>query len=273
MMDTIPDPEQKSSGENLSGSIWENIHLGWMDLSEIEPSDRIIRTAAFGSHKVFLGLQRIEGSSFWLHTLRCDTRPVRFDLVHALKACLPPGRNNIYAISSHQWFNSLLEVNGFTKRDEILQFGTYDLKPPEIRDGYQILPLSDEMIPEAFACETVFPPVWRLNSGEFSLAVRMSDWKAVISQNGQVIAYLLAAIQDDNCHINRLAVSLPFQNRGAASALIKYLYEFCENKGIKSFSVNTNGANNAAVSFYRNMNFVRQGQTYPVCSRSVQGRG
>lgn len=256
----------------IADSPRQNIHLGWMDLSEIEPSSRIIRIEETDHGKILLGLQHVGGSIYWLHSFCSPSEASAFDLSCALKACLPSGDNKIYAISSHFWFSELLEKNSFVKCDEILQFETGALRVPEVRTVFQILPLTGEQIREAFACETVFPPLWRLGSKEFVKAFQTSALKLFIMINGNFAGYLLADPDEDNCHINRLVIRQEHQNSGAATALLSAMTDVCRARNITRFSVNTNKNNTAAVNFYLHRNFSREGRTYPVYSRFIRIR-
>ena len=271
-MDPCAPSGQTDIDRLIADSPRQNIHLGWMDLSEIEPSSKIIRIEETDHGKILLGLQHVGGSIYWLHSFCCPSEASVYDLSGALKTCLPSGDNKIYAISSHLWFSELLEKNSFVKCDEILQYESGDLSVPKVQTGYQIRPLTGEQIREAFACETVFPPLWRLGSREFVKAFQTSSLNIFIGINGDFAGYLLADPDEDNCHINRLAVPQEYQNSGAATALLSAMAEECRARNITHFSVNTNKNNTAAVNFYLRRNFSREGRTYPVYGRYIHIR-
>ena len=261
---------QKEIDQLLTDSAWQNIHLGWMELSEIEPSARIIWSAEIDPGKILLGLQHVHESVYWLHTFCSTFRPAHLDLSSTLKACLPPDSYKLYAISSHNWFDSLLEKNGFMKCDEILEFETGSIAVPEPHTGFTLGSFSPSMIPDALAFEDAFPPLWRLDACEFDKAFRTSNWKKSLSDGGDLIGYLLADCAKDDCHINRLVIRREFQNAGAASGLLADLAEDCRKQNITRFSVNTNKNNIAAVGLYLRRGFVCRGQTYPVYFRYIQ---
>ena len=269
-MNPCTSPAQNDIDQLIADSAWQNIHLGWMELSEIDPADKIIRIGEFESDKILLGLQHVHDSVYWLHTFCSTFPPSDLDLSEALKACFPPSHYKLYAISSHKWFDSLLEKNGFMKCDEILQFETDSISVPQPRTDFMIEPFAESMITDAFAFEDVFPPLWRLDASEFDKAFRTSDWNNVIRMDGKLIGYLLADRTEDDCHINRLVVRQEFQNSGAASALLGCLAGDCRKQNITRFGVNTNKNNTAAVDFYLHRNFIRRGRIYLVYCRYLQ---
>ena len=116
-------------------------------------------------------------------------------------------------------------------------------------------------------CETSFPALWRLSSAELSLAIKASNYARMIKKGDSVLAFLLADHEPDDCHIDRIAVSQDYQNRGLASALIKQMATDMKDKGIYKFSVNTNHKNAAAVRFYKRLNFKITDDTIPVYHR------
>lgn len=254
----------------FEGSIYQNSHLGWLGLWDLYAADGSIWIDTFRHGNFLIGLQPCADSILWLHSFFADKIPGDYPLAHKIKELLPPGRHSVYTISSHSWFNKLLENNSFHKYDEIVELETTEINLPRRNapDGSFSFnySLSDSVIE---SCETVFPSLWRLNTAEADRAKETSSYKLAVVSNRQIIGCLLADFDDGNCHIQRISVFPAFQNRGAASFMIRQMVKDAEKNGITSFSVNTNRNNTTALHFYEHLNFSIQGKRYPVYNRYI----
>ena len=215
-----------------------------------------------------IGLQPSSSFIFWLHSFFAEKIPGEYPLAKTIKELLPPGRHSVYTISSHSWFYKLLEKNNFHKCDEIIEMETNGINIAAHGDFDSHFTLSEDLsISDVEACETIFPPLWRLKGPETDRAYQTSSYKLSVLANEQLIGCLLADFADENCHIQRISVFPEYQNRGAASLMIRQMVTDAKRSGIKSFSVNTNLNNADAVQFYEHLNFSVQGKVYPVYYR------
>ena len=257
--------EEKSAERIFSNSIYQNIYLGCLDLEELpESGGSIILDDAF-SGNVLLGFQPAAESIIWLHSFYSNRDPKGYDLAGALKHCGFIRPVSIYTISSHRWFSSLLQENGFRENDEILQFETADIRSPENVPAIHSVPFPMDRTEEVrIACEKAFPPLWRQNAVEFEQTCRISNYRRFIIDSCGICGYLLADITEDNCHIMRIAIDPEKQNRGLASALVKGLIRQSTEMGITNFSVNTNKNDLPALAFYDSLNFKKTGPVFPV---------
>lgn len=264
-------PAEKETVESLfEGSIYQNSHLGWIDLWGLYAADGSIWIDTFRHNNYLIGLQPSTASIFWLHSFYTDKIPGDYPLAHKIKALLPPGRHSVYTISSHSWFNKLLEKNNFYQCDEIIELETTEIIFP-IRytpdETYSVTDNISNSIIES--CEIIFPPLWRLSEAETERAVTTSSYRLAVLSNNQIIGCLLADFDDGNCHIQRISVFPDYQNRGAASFMIRQMVNDAKQNGITSFSVNTNRNNSTAVRFYEHLNFSVQRKHYPVYYRYI----
>ena len=253
-------------------SVYTNSHLGWFDWWEI-PRGNGSFWVDDSSKGYFIALQRSGSDTLWLHDFYAASAPEGYPLAKTLRSVLPSGRHSVYTISSHNWFSNLLKENGFSASDEIIQLETEDIFLPSLSYDSEINPFDTDLA--EMICntvETAFPPLWRFSLNELLYAWKCSNYKRIACCNGQPAGYLLADIQDDNAHIERIAVSSVFHHTGIGSSLLNCMIRDCLSKGIGKFGVNTNRKNASAVSLYKKMNFRITGKTYPVFHRNIYGK-
>ena len=246
-------------------SIYRNEHPGWFDIWNLPEINGSVFLDETEKYRALLGFQRISQSLMWLHSFFCDRIPSDYDLGSALRACGVPRGTAVYTISSHIWYAALLERFSFRKCDEIIQFETENIRIPSKGLSFDAVPFGHadaERVRDE--CEPAFPPLWQLHKREFSAACEWADLRLCIRHEGSIAGYILAEIVEGNCHISRLAVAGKYQHLGAASALVRNMIYFCRDKGISSFSVNTNSSNTAAAAFYDSLNLKQTGKTFPV---------
>ena len=264
-------PAERESVEFLfQNSIYQNNHLGWLDLWDLPAANGSIYLDTVRHSNFLIGLQPSSTSIFWLHSFLADKIPGEYPLPKKIKELLQTGRHSVYTISSHSWFNKLLEKNSFHKCDEIVEMETTEINF-SVHDNFENnYTLSDALsISDVEACEAIFPPLWRLNRAEADYAYSASSYKLAVLSNRRLIGCLLADFADDNCHIQRISVFPEHQNRGAASLMLRQMVADAKQSGIKNFSVNTNRNNANAVRFYEHLNFSVQGKRYPVYYRYI----
>lgn len=80
-----------------------------------------------------------------------------------------------------------------------------------------------------------------------------------IKRNEKVVAYISARIIIDEADINNVAVLPEFRKQGMAQKLVGALADYCENKGIKKFTLEVNANNTPAKNLYKKMGFVSFG--------------
>ncbi|MBR2302504.1 MAG: ribosomal protein S18-alanine N-acetyltransferase [Clostridia bacterium] len=80
-----------------------------------------------------------------------------------------------------------------------------------------------------------------------------------IKRNEKVVAYISARIIIDEADINNVAVLPEFRKQGMAQKLVDALAGYCENKGVKKFTLEVNANNTPAKNLYQKMGFVSFG--------------
>ena len=267
-MRIIDQSEVSQSIGLFDNSAYTNSHLGWIELENLISNHGSIWLDSIRNTKYLIAILPNKTNLYWLHSFYSTGRPESYPLTEKLKSCFSAGTMSVYTISSHNWFNSLLEYNGFRKCDEIIQMETADIHSNNIYTKFSFEVLTGNEIDNVYNhCESSFPSLWQLGKNELSIAINGANYARMIVNGNKAIAYLLADYESDNCHIERIAVSQDYQNQGVASSLIHQLIIDMESKCISKFSVNTNKNNSSAVSFYKKMNFAISGQIYPVYHR------
>ena len=264
-MKQITFTRENSAERIFSNSIYRNTHLGCLDPEDLPAAGGSIFLDESVSGTVLMGFQPAGENITWLHSFYCTKDPKEYDLARALKQCGFSGSLSVYTISSHRWYTSLLKENGFREKDEIIQFESADICPPDKFPVIHPVPFTVEQAEDVRkACEKAFPPLWRQNTAEFEKTCRISNYRRYITDSTGICGFLLADITEDNCHIMRIAIDPKHQNRGLASALTARLISHCTETGITNFSVNTNKNNLPAVAFYSSLNLKKTGDVFPV---------
>lgn len=254
----------------FSEALYQNTHLGWLEPWDLGSGNGGIFYDASFPKGVLIFLQPEYQNTVWLHSFFSNNDPDTYDLAAALKKCLVQGSFSLYAISSHNWYSDLLIKNGFRQCDRIIQMETDNIAPLSeisVTGQYQIEREDMDGLHES--CEPAFPPIWRLNKYELSLACREADYKMCIRRGGEYLGYIIASIEPDHCHIMRIAVNPAHLRQGIGIRMISSLLAECRRKDIRNFSVNTNEKNSAAVHLYQSLNLKTVGKTYPLFNRQI----
>ena len=256
-------------GKNLHG----NTHLGWLDIEELHNAGGSVYIDDPGSCRVMIAFQPIAENICWLHTFETKFSPENIELLSFLKSVLPAGRTSVYVISSHRWFDRILERSGFSKCDEIFEYECEKLSIRQYAASHvPFTPPANEWKEIYDHCEFAFPKVWRLGRYEFQKAVTDASFRNAIYIGQKPAGYLLAQLDNENCHILRIVVSDDHQRQGVGSALLTDLIKECERRNIRHYSVNTNINNRNAVDYYTRMGFRNIPGSYPVYHRFINVR-
>ena len=263
-------PSEKGAVEALfSDSIYQNRHLGWLDLWDLPGIGGSVRLFGDKSFQCLIAVQPVADKVCWLHSFYCSSRPSpELYFIRALKTFFTEGTTSVFTISSHRWYSDLLERNGFKQCDEIIEYETDRIMIPHADVSQITSPLPDSMITSVMEnCETAFPVLWRLSKKELETAFSDADYRQMIGDTDHIHAYIMADLSDRHCHILRLASNPGYQHQGFATGLVRRMVSDCEEKGITTFSVKKKKKNSAATDFYRALNFIQLEKVYPVYHR------
>jgi ribosomal protein S18 acetylase RimI-like enzyme len=109
-----------------------------------------------------------------------------------------------------------------------------------------------------------FDPLWQNPLETIRKAFAQAFYVTVAENDQGIIGYQLSTGGGQRAHLARLAVHPAVQGKGAGRALLSDLFRFITHAGISRLSVNTQSDNQASLSLYQRMGFLRTGEEYPV---------
>ena len=114
-----------------------------------------------------------------------------------------------------------------------------------------------------------FDPLWQNPLETIRRAFAQALYVTVAENERGIIGYQLSTGGGQRAHLARLAVHPAVQGQGAGRALLNDLFRYITYAGISRLSVNTQSDNQASLSLYQRMGFVRTGEEYPVYTFDV----
>jgi ribosomal protein S18 acetylase RimI-like enzyme len=197
------------------------------------------------------------------------------------------GGAKVAAIAIQPWFQDLLAVSGFEHRQQIvmLEWRGFASRPPvaalsseaiskgvQGASGIRIRKMVADDLPEVEKTDAAsFDPLWQNSLETLRRAFNQALYATVAENKIGIIGYQLATGGGQRAHLARLAVHPSVQGKGAGSALLRDLFTYITYTGIPRLSVNTQNDNQASLSLYQRMGFVRTGEQYPVYTFDVSG--
>jgi ribosomal protein S18 acetylase RimI-like enzyme len=175
----------------------------------------------------------------------------------------------VAAIAIQPWFQDILAESGFENHQQIvmLEWRGY-AKQPMIRQdasGIRIRKMVADDLPEVEKTDAAsFDPLWQNSLETLRRAFDQALYATVAENETGIIGYQLTTGGVQRAHLARLAVHPAVQGKGAGSALLSDLFTYISYAGISRLSVNTQNDNQASLSLYQRMGFVRTGEQYPV---------
>jgi [ribosomal protein S18]-alanine N-acetyltransferase len=123
-------------------------------------------------------------------------------------------------------------------------------RPPPV----EIRRLSYPDLPQVTAIERrVFPTPWSLAMFVLELSKQSGICLAAVSE-GRLVGYLICSRYDTVWHVMNVAVDLPHQRQGLASAMLAELYEQVDDPGAR-FTLEVRPSNKVAIHLYEREGF------------------
>jgi ribosomal protein S18 acetylase RimI-like enzyme len=179
------------------------------------------------------------------------------------------GGAKVAAIAIPPWFQNILSSSGFENRQQIVMlewrgFAGQPVGAHESR-GIGIRKMTAEDLPEVEKTDSAsFDPLWQNPLESLRKAFAQALYATVAENERGIIGYQLSTGSGQRAHLARLAVHPAIQGKGAGRALLSDLFAFITYAGISRLSVNTQSDNQASLSLYQRMGFVRTSEQYPV---------
>lgn len=185
------------------------------------------------------------------------------------------GGATVAAIAVQPWFQEVLAGSGFENHQQIVMlewryqplFASFTPREP---GGLRIRRMTEADLPEVQRTDAVsFDPLWQNALETIRKAFDQALYATVIENEQGILGYQLSTGGGQRAHLARLAVHPAAQGQGAGRALLSDLFRYITYAGISRLSVNTQSDNQASLSLYQHMGFVRTGEVYPVFTFDV----
>jgi len=176
------------------------------------------------------------------------------------------GGAKVAAIAIHPWFQNLLAASGFESRQQIVLL-EWRYQPTIAREttGIRIRKMMEADLPNVEKADAAsFDPLWQNPLETLHRAYAQSLYATVVENGNGIIGYQISTGGGQRAHLARLAVHPAVQGKGAGRALLNDLFVFLTRMGVTRLSVNTQSDNQASLSLYQHMGFMRTGEHYPV---------
>jgi ribosomal protein S18 acetylase RimI-like enzyme len=176
------------------------------------------------------------------------------------------GGAKVAAIAIQPWFQNLLAASEFENHQHIVML-EWRYQPSTAREaaGIRIRKMTETDLPEVEKTDAAsFDPLWQNPLDTLRRAYAQALYTTVAENENGIIGYQISTGGGQRAHLARLAVHPVVQGKGAGRALLSDLFTFLTYMGISRLSVNTQSDNQASLSLYQRMGFVRTGDQYPV---------
>jgi ribosomal protein S18 acetylase RimI-like enzyme len=176
------------------------------------------------------------------------------------------GGAKVAAIAIQPWFQNLLTGSGFENWQQIVLL-EWRYQPTAAREtpGIRIRKMTEVDLPEVEKTDAAsFDPLWQNPLETLRRAYAQALYATVAENENGIIGYQISTGSGQRAHLARLAVHPVVQGKGAGRALLNDLFVFLMYMGISRLSVNTQSDNQASLSLYQRMGFMRTGEQYPV---------
>ena len=181
------------------------------------------------------------------------------------------GGAKVAAIAIQPWFQDILVASGFENHQQIVMLEwRYQPALAYEASGIRIRRMIEDDLPEVETTDAAsFDPLWQNPLDTIHRAFAQALYATVAENEHGIIGYQLSTGGVQRAHLARLAVHPTVQGKGAGRALLSDLFRYITYAGISRLSVNTQSDNQASLSLYQRMGFVRTGEQYPVYTFDV----
>lgn len=176
------------------------------------------------------------------------------------------GGAKVAAIAIQPWFQNLLAESGFENRQQIVLLEwRYQSTAAREATGIRIRKMTEVDLPEVEKTDAAsFDPLWQNPLETLRRAYAQALYATVAENENGIIGYQISTGGGQRAHLARLAVHPAVQGKGAGRVLLNDLFVFLTHMGVSRLSVNTQSDNQASLSLYQRMGFLRTGEQYPV---------
>jgi ribosomal-protein-alanine N-acetyltransferase len=81
----------------------------------------------------------------------------------------------------------------------------------------------------------------------------------VVKADGRVVGYFVSWFLQGEVHLLNIAVAVPYQRRGLARRMLRYLFELAAMEQKEMISLEVRGSNEGAIALYKSFGFAPVG--------------
>ena len=120
-----------------------------------------------------------------------------------------------------------------------------------------IRPMEDADLDRVCEIENdIFPMPWSRDSFEVELAPDRCAFPWVAVKDGEVVAYLISWLVEDELHVGNIAVAGPLQGSGIGRSIFSFCLARAVEHGVVRATLEVRASNTRAVSLYEGHGFI-----------------
>ena len=259
-------------GSLLPHATQKHFHLDWFSIYEILGEQPFLIMEEAGNALAVLACPPDPIGVSWMRLFAVqdgiDPMQAWSHLWQQAKAKAPlVGAKTVVALSTHAWFNEILQTSGFPQVNDVLFLEWTDdassdlLRANEL--GIRTMHVDDlEQVEQVD--NAAFTPVWSLSRRSLIAAHSLASLATVVEDGGEIIAYQITTASALGAHLARLAVFPDRQGHGYGRALVQHVIRLHARRGLRRVSVNTQSDNLRSQELYKSLGFQETGQRYPL---------
>lgn len=171
----------------------------------------------------------------------------------------------IIVLPMQEWFESILQENDFSCRDQIAMLEWVDQGQRIVASPFDPRLMQPDDLENVYSVDKQsFEPVWQQSRDQLAIARREAVHATVIEQGGDILGYQISTKSTGDGHLARLAVLPEVRNRGLGQALLADALARFRSQGVERVTVNTQVDNLPSLALYQKMGFRRIAETYSV---------
>ncbi|MBL8101249.1 MAG: GNAT family N-acetyltransferase [Anaerolineales bacterium] len=173
----------------------------------------------------------------------------------------------VTAIVTKQWFQNILISSGFELRQDIvlLQLDVKNAPHLALPQGVKIRSMQAADLPVITKLDlAAFGEFWHNTYESIERAHAQALYATVAEDASGLVGYQISTGNPFGAHLARLGVRPEAQGRGIGRSLVDDLNQYLIENRIGKLSVNTQSDNDASLSLYQKIGFVRTGEYFPV---------
>ena len=173
----------------------------------------------------------------------------------------------INSLAFSDWYKSLLSASGFYTIYSVvvLQNNRLTTFTQRANPFVNIRPMKEiDLLDVTEIDHQAFSDIWQISSIVLQKAREVPSYESVAELDGHLVGYQVCSIGHENAHLSRLAVLPSYQNLRIGNSIIRDLFTYLSDNGVRSLTVNTQSNNIASLALYRSCGFISTGDNFPV---------